>query len=150
MKMNSIPTEKFRSRNSFGFTNECRGEGVDEEDIEGGYANGGLDQNLERGKPVKLRATIQKHLHRSDSDAEAPKPEPVHPGRRRDFRFLHEERDAREGKRADRHVDIEYPSPAVVVGQPAADHRSQHRSHHDRHAEQRHRRAALLRGVDIK
>src|SRR5882757_10161113 len=97
-----------------------RGKGVDEEDIEGGYANGGLDQNLERGKPVKLRTTIQKHLHRSDRNAQATKPEPVHPGRRRDFRFLYEERDAREGKRADRDVDIEYPSPAVVVGQPAA------------------------------
>ena len=64
--------------------------------------------------------------------------------------FLDEHRHAGEGQRADRHVDVEHPAPADVLGQPAADDRAEHRPDHHRNAEQRHRRAALFHAVDVE
>ena len=42
---------------------------------------------------------------------------------------LRQERDhAEEGEHADRQVDVEHPAPAVILGQPAAEHRAEHRA----------------------
>ena len=46
---------------------------------------------------------------------------------------------------ADRHVDIEIPTPRPVVGDPAAQRRTQHRRHHQAHRPGRHRQLLLFR-----
>jgi len=57
MKMNSTPTEKFRSRNSLGiYEGIFRRKGVDEEDVKLPMRQTTrLDQNFEGREPVELR-----------------------------------------------------------------------------------------------
>ena len=46
---------------------------------------------------------------------------------------------------ADRDIDVEHPAPAVAVGQPAAEHRSEDRRGHDAEPPEAHGLAALVR-----
>ena len=151
MKMKTKAIAKLRSRNSRGLTNDCaRREGVDQEDVEGGRGDDRLDHDLARGEPIELLAAVEEDLQRGDGDAQRREAEPVELGRGVLLRLDDEHADADEGERADRHVDIEDPAPGDVVGQPAADHRAEHRPDHDGDAEQRHRRAALLDVVHVE
>src|SRR6202043_1346693 len=97
-----------------------RRKGVDEEDVKCRCADDRLDQNFDGREPVKLRAPVQKHLHGGNSEAQAAKSEPVKLGCRAGLRLPQKERYAGECEHSQGHVDIEYPSPAVMVGQPAA------------------------------
>ena len=55
-----------------------------------------------------------------------------------------------ERQQADRHVQVEDPAPAVVVGDVAAERRPDDRREQRRDAEERHRRALLLRRKGIE
>ena len=62
----------------------------------------------------------------------------------------HERDDAEDAQQTDRQVDVEDPAPAVVFGQPAAQHRPHDRAENRAHPEHRHRRAVPLRRVDAQ
>src|SRR5581483_2646654 len=49
------------------------------------------------------------------------------------------------GNSADRHIDVENPAPAVIVGEPAAENWPEHRSNYNTQCPERHRLPALLR-----
>ena len=51
---------------------------------------------------------------------------------------------------AERDVDVEDPGPGVVVGDPAAQRRSEGRADHDAHAEDRLAGRALLEGEHVE
>ena len=53
-------------------------------------------------------------------------------------------------RQTDRQVDVEDPAPAVILGQPAAQHRPHDRAENRAHPEHRHRRAVPLRRVDAQ
>src|SRR3546814_9497860 len=54
-----------------------------------------------------------------------------------------------QGQRADWDIDVKTPAPAVVLGQPAAEHRTHDRTNHDAHAPDRHRLCLSLRRIDV-
>src|SRR6266404_7684208 len=115
MKMNSTPIEK----QSGIYEGIFRRKGVDEEDVKCRCADDRFDQDFEGGEPVKLRAPVQKHLHGGNGEAQAAKSEPVELSCRAGLGLSQKVRYAGEGEHPQGHVDIDYPSPAVVVGQPA-------------------------------
>ena len=45
---------------------------------------------------------------------------------------------------AHRQIDVEDPAPTVVIGQPAAEHRTEHGRDHDAESPESHRLAAIL------
>ena len=54
------------------------------------------------------------------------------------------------GDDPDRHIDVEYPPPVVVLGQPTAQHRAADRAQHHANAPDRDRLAVPLRRVDLQ
>ncbi len=123
---------------------------MDEEDVKCRCADDRLNQDFEGREPVKLRTPVQKHLHGGNRDAQAAKSEPVKLRCGAGLRLPQKDRYATECEHSQGHVDIEYPSPAVVVGQPAADHRPQHWPHHHRYAEYGHRGPAFFHRIDVE
>ena len=100
-----------------------------------------------RREPVLLLALVEHELQRADADrqhADAPvvdRRDSLPQVRRiEDEQLRHDER-----RDADRNVDVEDPAPAVVVGQPAAEHRPENRRDDDAEAPEAHRLAAILR-----
>ena len=64
-------------------------------------------------------------------------------------RLADKDQDSEAGNDADRQVDVEDPAPAVILGQPAAQHRAEDRPQHDPHAPDRDGLAVPFRRVDL-
>ncbi len=99
-----------------------------------------------RREPVLLLPLVEANLQRGDADrqqADTPVVDPGGPpldvGRVEHVGAQHGI-----GGDSERDVDVEHPSPGVVVGQPPAEHRTEHRGHDDADAEEGHRLPAVL------
>ncbi len=76
--MKSMPAVKLRSRNSDGRTKgSLRGEGVDEEQVEGRGGDDRLDDDLAGAEPVELLAAVEQDLHGADRQAQGAEAEPI-------------------------------------------------------------------------
>ena len=73
--------------------------------------------------------------------------EPVKLGAGIARRVRQEDHDADHVENADRQIDIEDIAPAIILGEPAAEHRPEHGADHDAHAEQRHGKTLPLARV---
>ena len=111
-----------------------RGEGVDEKQIECRGGDDGLDPNLAGTEPVKLLAAVEQDLERADGEAQGTEAEPVQLRAGVPLGLRQEGGDPKQGERTDRQVDVENPPPGVVLGQPAAKHRTEDGADHDRDA----------------
>ena len=100
-----------------------------------------------RGEPVLLLPLVEPDLQRGDADGQQADAPVVDPGRPpRDIgRVEHVRAQHGVGGDAERDVDVEHPAPGVVVGQPAAQHRPEHRRDDDADAEEGHGLPAILR-----
>ena len=112
--------------------------------IERGYGDNRLDEDFARAEPVQQLAAVEHQLQRADRDAQSAKAEPIELRAGVVRRLRQKDDDADEVENADRQVDVEHVAPAVILGQPAAEHRTQHRSDHHADAEQRHGEALAL------
>ena len=65
-------------------------------------------------------------------------------------RLVDEDQDAQRGDHPHRHVDVEHPAPAVIVGQPAPERRTDNRAQYDTHAPDRHRLGVPVRRIDLQ
>jgi hypothetical protein len=108
-----------------------------------------LDPGLGGGEPIILLAAIEQQLQRADRHAQGGEPEHVEALGARPRHRTDVPPHAVAGQQADGHVDEEHPSPAITVGQPASQRRTQYRSHHDPHAPDGHGGALLFLGIDI-
>ncbi len=63
--------------------------------------------------------------------------------------FADEDQDPQEGDHPDRQVDVKNPPPAVVFGQPAAEHRAEDRAEHDADPPHGDRLSVALGRVDL-
>ena len=100
-----------------------------------------------RAEPVVFLSLVEHDLQAADADrqqSDSPVVDagflPPQIGRIEDENLRQDHRD-----HADRNVDVEDPAPTVVVGEPAAGHRTQHGRDHDAQRPERHRLSALLR-----
>ena len=121
-------------------------------DDEAGNTDGrehGQDHDEVRAEPVILLALVEHHLQAANADrqqADAPVVDaalyPVAKIRRiEDENFGEDQRDDADGD-----VDVEDPAPAVVVGEPSAGDRAEHRRDHDAERPEGHRLPALFGG----
>ena len=122
------------------------GHAVDDEQEEGERTDARLHADLGRLEPVERAAPVEHQLQHADGQRQQAEAEQVERAR-----FLahvgqvgHR---AEEGEHAHRQVDQEDPVPGIVLGQPAAQQRPDQRPHDETEAEDRHRFAALFRGV---
>ena len=99
-----------------------------------------------RGEPVVFLTLVEHELEGADPDREhADAPVVDAPRRLPDVGRVEDEHPRHDERRdPDRNVDVEDPSPAVVVGQPAAQHRSENRRDDDPEPPEAHRLAAIL------
>jgi len=122
-----------------------RQEELHQEDVERQAGDAGPQHDLARAEPVQRLPSVEHHhLERADRQAQRTEADPVEL-RRSGRRAL-----AQEGQQADRcddaerHVDVEHPAPAVVVGEPTAQDRAADRPHHHARGPQAHRLGTLL------
>ncbi len=64
--------------------------------------------------------------------------------------FRQEYHDPDQIENADRQIDIKHPAPAVILGEPAAEHGAQHGPDHDADAKQRHGKSLALARIAAK
>ena len=122
---------------------------VNEENVSGGDGYAGLDPDLRRAEPILELTAIEENLQRADRETEGAEAEEVE-ARAARLRLAHISDEANGRQDADRHVDVEHPAPAVVVGQPAAEHRRQHGTEHHPLAPERHGATMPLGGIDVE
>ena len=126
------------------------GRGMDGEDVEAQRGERRLDLDLERGEPVLELAAVEHHLQRRHAEAQHGEAEEVEGAIAIALGLLDRSADADERQHADRKIDVEHPAPIEIVGEIAAERRSQDRPHHDADAPERHRRPALLAREDVE
>src|ERR1700722_3341874 len=104
-----------------------------------------------RGEPVEPLATIEEELQRPNAEPERRETEPIQPSSQRSVGTPSEEqRDAESAKHAERHIEVEYPAPAVGIREPAAERRAKDRSQHHAKPEHRHGLALLLGRIGVE
>jgi len=117
----------------------------DEEQREAEHRRHREGHDPRRGKPVEVLALVEHELQRADPEDEQREPDAVD-------RRLHARRlavavdEPRHGERDEshRHVDEEDPRPGEVVGDPAAEQRTDHRRDEDGEREGGERDAGLF------
>src|SRR5215469_9472769 len=122
---------------------------MDNEQIKADTRNNRRDPNLGGIEPVFEWAAIKHHLQRPDGDAQCYKTEKVEGFAMGVTGITDKNQDAEAGDQPDGQVDLEDPAPAIVLGQPAAQHRAKYRPQHDPGAPDRYRLAVALRRVDL-
>ena len=118
--------------------------------IERGDRRTAFDHDLARIEPILALTSVQHQLQAADGDAQKCEALEVHRLGASRFRFGQRGAQRQERGNPDRHVDIEHPSPAVVLGQPAAEGGAQNRADHHAHAPGRHCRTLLLARVAVE
>ena len=63
---------------------------------------------------------------------------------------LPEKHEPGDGKHAERQIDVEHPTPVIGLGEIPAERGAKDGANHYAHAPERHRRAALLDGVEVQ
>src|SRR5215469_15860359 len=97
---------------------------MDNEQIKADTRNNRRDPNLGGIEPVFEWAAIKHHLQRPDGDAQCYKTEKVEGFAMGMTGITDKNQDAEAGDQPDGQVDLEDPAPAIVLGQPAAQHRA--------------------------
>src|SRR5690348_17115888 len=82
-----------------------------------------LDPDLIRIEPVLQLATVEHQLQRADSKAQNKEADEIKWLTTYVRRISDEYQDAKRAEHADRQVDIKYPTPAVIFGQPTTERR---------------------------
>ena len=101
-----------------------------------------------RGQPVVFLPLVQRDVQAAHPHGQERQPHKVdarRPAMPHVRRILHEHLHQRYREDPDRQVDVEHPSPRVIVGDPPAQRRPDDRRDHHTHAENRHRHAAFGR-----
>src|SRR5216684_4326805 len=107
---------------------------MDDEEVKAKPGDRRLDPDLGRAEPILELAAVEQHLQGADRQAQCGEAEEVERLAAAVTRLVHEDHDADRGENPDRQIDVEYPPPAVIVGQPAAERRTDNRAQYDAHA----------------
>jgi hypothetical protein len=110
--------------------------------------NDRADENHLGGEPIVLLAFVEHILQEANADNDQADADIVHADTGADVlqvrRIMHDALREHEREDADRHVDQEYPMPAVVVGEPPAERWTDSGRDHDCHSIHGKGHAALL------
>ena len=149
--MNTVPVAKLRSRNSAGRTKGLSAvKRMDEEKIKGGTRDNRFDDDLAGAEPILDFTAVEHELQRAHREAQRTEPEPVKLTAGVSLGIGQEDHHAEQRHDADRQIDVEHVAPRIVLGQPAADDRAEHRPDHHAHAEQRHGKTLALARVGVE
>ena len=97
-----------------------------------------LDDDLAGIEPILDFAAIEHELKRADGETQRAEAEPIQLLAGVALGVRQKNHHAEQRNNADRQIDVEDIAPAVVLGQPAAENRTEHRADHDPDPEQRH------------
>src|ERR1051325_6793242 len=93
-----------------------------------------LHDDLGGLEPALVGSTIEHDLQRPETEHQDGESKPVEPHRAIVRGIFEEQRDTADGGDTEGHVDVEYPAPAVGLGQVTAEGGSEDGPEHDAHA----------------